>query len=132
MNDTYSKEELSKIVGTAPTKGLWCKKCNVFIPQFADVTKSEMNRVRHLIDTGRSAQATLELKYFASCPIDWAKLWVQHRGVPEPIFGYPCPYCAKPLRTSEAKQCIHCKRDWHVENRILLLGTDTPWAAELP
>jgi len=27
--------------------------------------------------------------------------------------GPPCPYCAEPLRTSKAKQCRACGRDWH-------------------
>ena len=25
----------------------------------------------------------------------------------------PCPYCGQPLRTSLAKQCRFCRRDWH-------------------
>jgi hypothetical protein len=25
----------------------------------------------------------------------------------------PCPYCGQPLRTARAKQCRHCRREWH-------------------
>ncbi len=25
----------------------------------------------------------------------------------------PCPSCGQPLRTSLAKQCLHCGEDWH-------------------
>jgi hypothetical protein len=25
----------------------------------------------------------------------------------------PCPYCGQPLRTARAKQCRHCKKQWH-------------------
>ena len=25
----------------------------------------------------------------------------------------PCPFCGQPLRTAKAKQCRHCKRQWH-------------------
>ena len=27
--------------------------------------------------------------------------------------GPPCPQCGQPLRTLHAKQCRHCKADWH-------------------
>ena len=32
-----------------------------------------------------------------------------------------CPYCGSPLRTSFAKQCRHCLRDWHDANNGLKL-----------
>ena len=27
----------------------------------------------------------------------------------------PCPFCGQSLRTAKARQCRHCKRDWHSE-----------------
>jgi hypothetical protein len=31
-----------------------------------------------------------------------------------PIYQPPlCPFCGKELRTSRAKQCFHCHKDWH-------------------
>ncbi len=32
---------------------------------------------------------------------------------PEEPVTAPCPFCGKPLRTSSAKQCRFCRRDWH-------------------
>jgi hypothetical protein len=37
----------------------------------------------------------------------------------------PCPYCGMPLRTALAKQCRHCRRDWHDPNHIRWLGNNT-------
>ncbi len=33
--------------------------------------------------------------------------------------GMPCPYCSKPLRTDQAKQCFECARDWHDPRTIV-------------
>lgn len=30
----------------------------------------------------------------------------------------PCPYCGQPLRTSSAKQCRFCRRDWHDPDNV--------------
>jgi hypothetical protein len=27
----------------------------------------------------------------------------------------PCPHCGMPLRTPRAKQCRHCRRQWHTK-----------------
>ena len=34
----------------------------------------------------------------------------------------PCPYCGKPLRTPMAKQCHHCKMDWHNPDNVHTYG----------
>jgi hypothetical protein len=39
---------------------------------------------------------------------------------PEPEAA-PCPYCGGPLRTPLAKQCRHCRRDWHDPNQLKYL-----------
>jgi hypothetical protein len=36
--------------------------------------------------------------------------------------GPPCPHCGAALRTSAAKQCFHCGRDWHDQEE------STPWS----
>ena len=48
----------------------------------------------------------------------WPEVSAQERELSgPPIFSPPepgpCPYCGQPLRTSIAKQCRFCKRDWH-------------------
>jgi hypothetical protein len=34
----------------------------------------------------------------------------------------PCPNCAQPLRTPRAKQCPHCKLDWHDPENVRRFG----------
>lgn len=36
--------------------------------------------------------------------------------------NWPCPYCGKQLRTPLAKQCRHCRRDWHDPAQLKFLG----------
>ncbi len=110
----YSRKECEESDGGHPDRGLYCPKCGARIPQFADLSESDEHRIRKLICNGQHAMATRELAVAASCPLEWAKIWVVHAGRPTPEFpGPPCPYCQKPLRTTLAKQCPHCLMDWH-------------------
>ncbi len=38
---------------------------------------------------------------------------------PEEPVTAPCPYCGQPLRTSSAKQCRFCRRDWHDPDNVM-------------
>jgi hypothetical protein len=40
------------------------------------------------------------------------KAWALHHG-PYKQEQTLCPWCGKPLRTNEAKQCRFCGKDWH-------------------
>jgi hypothetical protein len=94
----------------------------MFIPQFADLTESDEIRIRRLILEGRMWMAIEELDAATACGLGWAKLWINHRGKPEVFYQTPCPYCGRELRSSEAKQCRHCNRDWHDPNNLTTLG----------
>ena len=43
-----------------------------------------------------------------------------HIRIVQPITG-TCPFCDGELRSPEATQCRHCKRDWHDPNNIKTL-----------
>ena len=113
----YARQELEKFGDGFPDKGKFCKKCKTFIPQFVELSEQDERRLRNL-SSSQPNLAIQELKFFTDCSERFAKIWVLHKGNPEIIFNFPCPYCAEQLRTSEAKQCRFCKRDWHDENEL--------------
>ena len=117
MNDHYTREELTEAkLSKFPTKGIYCKKCKTWIPQFEELDDSTASRMRELIINGRGVMAVKELQGKVGCNERWAKIWVTHKGKPTPeIPGPPCPYCGGELRTSLAKQCPHCFKQWHNE-----------------
>jgi hypothetical protein len=116
MNESpYSKEEVKDLGHSFPERGLLCHKCKNIIPQFEDFSEQDKARVLKLIREGRKLMAIEELKVATGCSLLWAKIWVSHAGNPNPKENgtTPCPYCGKPLRTSLAKQCRYCLKDWH-------------------
>lgn len=121
--NSYTREEVIAAGSELPTRGLLCHDCDEFIPVFEDLSEEDERRVIHCMQHGRLIMATIELREATGCSLEWAKLWVQHRGRPEPAKEpTPCPYCGEPLRTSLAKQCRFCRRDWHDEDNVVSLG----------
>lgn len=122
----YDREELRRSPKFPPLRGLWCPHCEMRIPQFADLSESDSHRIGELLRQGRVLMAAQELRAATGSPLSFAQLWASHGGRPIPPEGVnpaPCPYCGEPLRTALAKQCRHCKRDWHDAYAVTRLGT---------
>ena len=120
----YTREELEKIIVSEaagdrilPEKGEHCPACDAIIPRFLDLPPEQEAMVRAIDREGRRVEAIRKLRELTGCPLAWAKIWVSHPTGPKPEHTRgntsPCPYCGKPLRTDQAKQCFHCGADWH-------------------
>lgn len=129
-NPWYTNAQVRAFGDGKNDRGLRCNKCGDLIPQFSDLPRTQEDRILSLIRAGRHHMAVQELRAATGCSIGWAKSWVTHKGRPDVIYGVPCRFCGNELRSSDAKQCRHCKRDWHDPLNILLLGTDRPWTEE--
>jgi len=71
-----------------------------------------------LMEEDRTIEAIKRLRAATSAPLGACKSWVDERlsrmgGIPRKWKGKPCPYCGKPLRTDQARQCFECGKDWH-------------------
>ena len=123
--ESYSRDEVIAAGNNRPQRGPLCHECGAKIPVFAEFAEGDERRVRQLIREGRKMMAMQELMFATDCSLSWAKLWVQHDGRPKPAKEpTPCPYCAMPLRTSLAKQCRFCQRDWHDAENVVALSVD--------
>lgn len=112
----YSRGEVLAAGEGAPERGLLCQHCKTRIPQFADLSEADTQKLLLLISQNCQGKAMLELRSATGCSAYWAKIWVLHGGQPRPPGeDTPCPHCGKPLRTPLAKQCRFCHRDWHSE-----------------
>lgn len=117
MEPPYTRGEIEGLGDEAwPTRGPFCERCRVYLPQFADVSPEEERRLRML----PAMEAVRRLREQTGCSMRWAKIWLLHPDGPQPkrdAGGPPCPCCAKPLRTPQAQQCFHCGADWHQRPR---------------
>jgi len=108
LESPYSREEIKELGHESPKRGLLCPKCGARIPQFRDLSDSDRIGIRQLIANNQKMLAMRDIRTATGCSSGWAKLWVIHQEA-----TVPCPYCGEPLRTSMAKQCRFCGRDWH-------------------
>src|SRR5690349_17097464 len=112
--NSYSRSEVLAAGHKLPERGPVCHECGARIPIFEDLSAADERWVRQRIRESRQLMAIEELRTAAGCSLEWAKLWVQHDGRPRPAKEpTTCPYCGMPLRTSLARRCRFCLRDWH-------------------
>lgn len=115
-NRAYTREEIDMLGNTMPTRGMFCSKCRNYIPEFEGLSSEQAERIKNL----KFPEAVKELREITGCSLAWAKIWYHHPDGPnleEVRETAPCPYCGKPLRTKQAKQCFHCFMDWHNPDR---------------
>ena len=118
--NSYSRSEVLAAGDKLPERGPLCHECGARIPVFEELSEADERRVRQCIRETRHLMAMEELRAATGCSLEWAKLWVQHDGRPKPTKEpTPCPYCRMPLRTSLARQCRFCWKDWHGEENVV-------------
>lgn len=102
-----------------------CGHCGAVIPVFQNLSQVDADRLRQIIASGGAMHAINELRAITGCDITTAKCWVEHLGKVQDRFfrTAPCPFCGEPLRASDAKQCRHCRRDWHDPQNVRTLGS---------
>lgn len=98
-----------------------CECCGRVVPQIKGLSKEKEEIVRKVAREVGPIAAIQKLRELTNASLRDAKHWFDHAG--EYYLGktIPCPFCGELLRTSEAKQCRFCKRDWHDENNIEFL-----------
>ena len=98
-----------------------CECCNEIIPEFENLTLKSEELVRQTFREFGAISAIYKLREFTNAGLREAKIWIDHCGEFVHRKTIPCPFCGELLRTSEAKQCRFCLRDWHDENNLAFL-----------
>jgi hypothetical protein len=114
-NAPYSRAEVLAHGHIRPERGDYCRRCKFWIPKFVDLSEEDEKRLRDLVEQKEYGLAMGELRKITGCSQLWAKTWALHQDSvhdQEPD-DWPCPHCGMQLRSSKAKQCRHCHRDWH-------------------
>ncbi len=82
--------------------------------KFLDLSEADEARILALIVERKHDLAMDALRAATGCPPIAAKGAILRAASPNGRFaGPPCPHCAKPLASSEARQCLWCHADWH-------------------
>ncbi len=72
-----------------PENNRICHRCGQEIPQF-ELSAQERDRITYLMNQSRYMMAMAELRNAVGCSSTAAKLWIDHRGRPNPvILGHP-------------------------------------------
>ena len=82
MPDTpYTQAELASVTAQSPERGPQCSRCGVHVPEFADLSRENRRSIYELIGE-KPARAVKELRTATGCPDAWARIWVEHFGLP--------------------------------------------------
>ncbi|MCP4104012.1 MAG: hypothetical protein GY749_00505 [Desulfobacteraceae bacterium] len=121
----FTYEDIIQEKDGFPSRGIYCPKCKVNIPVFAELSKEDEAEIRKN-GKGNVIETIRLIREKTGCGLRWAKIWAIHPDGPQEI-GFQgngkCPYCGGRLRTEKAKQCPHCLISWHDPNNIKKLGT---------
>ncbi len=134
MSDqAYTRSEIEAAGNALPTRGVLCSRCGATIPSFRDLAPEEEQKLLELISR-EPLRAIKILREITGCSIAWGELWVSHGGQPHDEFHgtVPCPHCGRPLRSSKARQCRFCKRDWHDPGNVRNLVEIPPLTSPEP
>lgn len=98
MPDTpYTQAELANVTAQSPERGPVCSRCGVHVPEFADLSREDRRRIYELIHE-KPSRAVKELRTATGCPDSWARIWVEHFGLPKS--KSQVLFCNSPSRTT--------------------------------
>jgi hypothetical protein len=114
-NAPYSRAELLALDDKrCPDRGDPCPCCGELVPRFGDLNPELFAHLVSLMREDQTLDPMEELRKYTGAPLIFAKIWVIHRGEPQPRYPkLPCRYCGRPLPSERSKQCLHCHADWH-------------------